>query len=183
MSSSSSCPSRIPPSELDRFAAIAGIELRNLLSESTGLELPSTLLYDNPSISLISGYVDEEIMVHFGAADSEEVEADDAPRLTGDAAASESADRKPSADSPPAWGEGAPAGHTTLRALIEPSPTPIFFIAPLAVGGQRAYYNFARQFLSWTKPNPLYSLDHDTLGKSPERLASLRKLSLSRPAC
>ena len=62
------------------------------------------------------------------------------------------------------WGDSEGGGHTVLRALTEPFPTPIFFIAPLAVGGQRAYYNFARQFLSWTKPHPLYSLDHDTLG-------------------
>ena len=149
----------------------AGIELRNLLSESTGLELPSTLLYENPSILLISGFVDEEIMLHYGAADESDdvANGDDDPGLPVDGMAREPAEHASSADNTMRWGDdGASGGHTILRPLTEPSPTAIFFIAPLAVGGQRAYYNFARQFLSWTKPNPLYSLDHDTLGEAAD---------------
>lgn len=42
-----------------------GIELRNLLSDSTGLELPSAMLYENPSIALISAFVGSEIDQHY----------------------------------------------------------------------------------------------------------------------
>lgn len=43
----------------------AGIELRNLLSESTGLELPSALMYENPSIGLLSTFVEKEVASHY----------------------------------------------------------------------------------------------------------------------
>ena len=105
-------------------------------------------------------------MLHYGAADESDAgNGDDDPGLPVDGMVREPAEHESSAENTMRWGDGAGGGHTVLRALTEPSPTAIFFIAPLAVGGQRAYYNFARQFLSWTKPNPLYSLDHDTLGE------------------
>lgn len=44
--------------------ALAGIELRNLLSETTGLDLPSSLLYENPTVRLLSAYLGTEIAKH-----------------------------------------------------------------------------------------------------------------------
>jgi hypothetical protein len=35
-----------------------------LLSESTGLDLPGSLLYENPTVSLLSTYLEEEIAKH-----------------------------------------------------------------------------------------------------------------------
>eukprot|EP00873_Tetraselmis_striata_P016306 jgi/Tetstr1/436570/TSEL_025367.t2 len=164
----------------------AGIELRNLLSETTGLDLPSSLLYENPTVRLLSAYLGTEIAKH-QVVDKEPSGLDQTSLVVGqqmphDALAIHDAGNtaQGNADAQGAdlqWGDGTGNGHTVLRTLTEPSPTPIFFIAPLAVGGQRAYYNFARQFLSWTRPNPLYSLDHDTLG-GPSNLKSMASMHI-----
>eukprot|EP00951_Prasinocladus_malaysianus_P026883 scaffold239739_cov48-Prasinocladus_malaysianus.AAC.1 len=139
---------------------LSSIELRGSLSEATGLELPGALLYENPTVELLLTFVDSEVSRHMTNAEASRPQLPEDERPYTDLDGENGA--LPVADEDAYDDENEPA-HTVLRTLHDRSPTPIFFIAPLAVGGQRAYYNFARHFLNWTRPHPMYSLDHDTL--------------------
>ncbi len=145
----------------------AGMELRRNLSESLGMPLPVTLLYDFQSVDEIVSYLEDQITKQVAQPgggqqgpgivdeDEEEDELDggDGVRRSRQVAAPAAADGPSAAATP-----GQPS---ELLKLLRPPPTPrpLFLAAPGVANAQSAYFSFA-SFLQWAD-QPIYVLDKD----------------------
>jgi acyl transferase domain-containing protein/NADPH:quinone reductase-like Zn-dependent oxidoreductase/acyl carrier protein len=130
----------------------AGMELRQTLTESLGITLPVTVLYDyqtvNALVDFISGEISSRAAPAAGAAaPAGEAEGEaDAPAARSRAAA--------------AGGGGGEQPSELLKVLRPaPAPRPLFLAAPGVANAQSAYFAFA-QFLQWSD-QPIYVLEKD----------------------
>ena len=127
-----------------------GMELRRILAESLGLELPVTLLYDYQSIDEIVGYINS-VVVEAGAAAGAARGADD----YGDVSDDEGYGKRRAAVR-----ETKPQVSKLMKTLRPPSQAkPLFLAAPGVANAQSAYFSFS-MFLQWSS-QPIYVLDKD----------------------
>lgn len=137
-----------PPAGID---SRGGMELRQNLANSFGLQLPVTLLYDYQSVAEIVGFV------------SAELESAAAAAATGGTA--QAAETQQPAMGSRVDGSGpaaaADAGPSKLLKLLRPPAVqrPLFLAAPGVANAQSAYFAFSA-FLQWSD-QPIYVLDKD----------------------
>lgn len=121
----------------------AGMELRQKMSDSLGVDLPVTLLYDYESINQIVDYLNQEIME--SQCEAEEKLLTRGTVVFGDV------------DSMPAE-EGKPS--KLLKTLRGSYPVrPLFLAAPGVANAQSAYFIF-KSFLNWSE-QPIFVLEKD----------------------
>lgn len=145
----------------------AGMELRRNLSESLGMPLPVTLLYDYQSVDEIVSYLEDQITKQAaqpgsgqqGSGNAEEEEEED-ELDGGDGVRHSRQVAAPAEASVPSAG-ATPGQPSELLKLLRPPPTPrpLFLAAPGVANAQSAYFSFA-SFLQWAD-QPIYVLDKD----------------------
>eukprot|EP00963_Diacronema_lutheri_P009974 scaffold941_cov454-Pavlova_lutheri.AAC.4 len=121
----------------------AGMELRQKMSDSLGVDLPVTLLYDYESISQIVDYLNQEIVSSL--CDAEERLLTRSTVVFGDVESMPSEEGKPS---------------KLLKTLRGSYPVrPLFLAAPGVANAQSAYFIF-KSFLNWSE-QPIFVLEKD----------------------
>lgn len=123
-----------------------GMELRRILAESLGLELPVTLLYDYQSIEDIVGYIN-------GVVTSSEEKAL-SPGTDEDSEEAYVVKGRRDVRAP------QPQVSKLMKTLRPPAQArPLFLAAPGVANAQSAYFAFS-MFLQWST-QPIYVLDKD----------------------
>ena len=125
-----------------------GMELRRMLAESLGLELPVTLLYDYQSIDEIVGYINSVVLE--ASADAQVGAIDDA----------EFSDEEGYSRRRGIAMEAKSQVSKLMKTLRPPAQAkPLFLAAPGVANAQSAYFAFS-MFLQWST-QPIYVLDKD----------------------
>jgi acyl transferase domain-containing protein/NADPH:quinone reductase-like Zn-dependent oxidoreductase/acyl carrier protein/thioesterase domain-containing protein len=123
-----------------------GMELRRMLAESLGLELPVTLLYDYQSIDDIVGYINSVVVE---SVNGEHLEHNE-----------EYSDEDVYGKRHAALRDAQPQVSKLMKTLRPPAQAkPLFLAAPGVANAQSAYFSFS-MFLQWSS-QPIYVLDKD----------------------
>ncbi len=137
--------------------SLGAMELRHALSESVGVPLPPTLLYDHQTAEEIATFVVRRLERDAAAAPAPSSAADNAVAREWAPTTSAAAGRGGGSGGD----EDDDAHPSSLLKLLRPPPPrrPLFLAAPGVANAQAAYFTFS-SFLQWSE-QPIFVLEKD----------------------